>query len=104
MHVTPSKLEYLLKPGRALAAHDIAISSFRIDGAALAIRDSVWDLSGTASADNSILVAGTYRDDQGRLNDITLTLRYDGVKLTGKGTCHVRASSVKSTCAITLTK
>ena len=104
MHVTPSKLEYLLKPGRAFAAHDIQISSFRIDGAALALRDSVWDLSGTANPDNSVFVAGTYRDDQGRLNDIALTLRYDGVKLTGKGTCHVRTSSVKSTCTITLTK
>ena len=104
MHVTPSKLEYFLKPGRAFGAHDISISSFRIDGATPALRDSVWDLSGTTIGDNSVFLAGTYRDDQGRLNDIALTLRYDGVKLTGKGTCHVRASSVKSTCAVTLTK
>jgi serine/threonine protein kinase len=104
MHVTPSKLEYLLKPGRAFGVHDIPISSFRIDGRSVAIRDSVWDLSGTASGDTSVFLSGTYRDDRGRLNDIALTLRYDGVKLRGKGTCNVRASSVKSTCTIELSK
>lgn len=104
MHVTPSKLEYLLKPGRAFGAHDIPISSFRIDGPRVAIRDSVWDLSGTASSDSSLFLSGTYRDDRGRLNDIALTLRYDGVKLRGKGTCNVKASSVRSTCTIELSK
>jgi eukaryotic-like serine/threonine-protein kinase len=104
MHVTPSKLEYLLKPGRAFGSHDIPITSFRIDGASPALHDSVWNLSGATNGDTSLTLAGTYRDERGRLNDIDLTLRYDGVRLAGRGPCHVQASSVKSTCTIELTK
>ena len=104
MHVTPSKLEYLLKPGRAFGNRDIPISSFRIDGATTVLHDSVWNLSGKADGSNSIFLSGTYRDEHDRLNDIALTLHYDDGLLVGRGTCHVRASSVKSTCTIELKK
>lgn len=102
MHVTPSKLEYFLKPGRAFGNHDVGISSFRIEGATFTLRDAIWDLSGTVESDDAIHVVGTYRDERQRLNDIVVTLRYDGQRLSGRGPCHVRSSSVKATCTIEL--